>query len=229
MWKLEINVQITKLVIFDSLGARVGRTPVFVFKGTRLEVVSNFLYLQVLFNLNGNFNLCKNSLYTQAQKAMYSLLRKSRCIGFPIGIQIELLDRTVVPILLYGCEVCGCENNDIIEKLHIKFCRVMLNISSRTPRCMTLGELGRLPLQSVIDQTLLNYWGKITSADDHRLNKRLYMVVYNMYKKSNHAFSWISHVKITLNNCGLYQHWLSQNIDNLNHFKTTLNRDNREI
>ena len=27
-----------------------------------------------------------------------------------------------------------------------------------------------------------------------------------------------------LNNSGLYQHWLLQNRDNLNHFKTTVNR-----
>jgi hypothetical protein len=36
----------------------------------------------------------------------------------------------VKPILLYGCEVWGFSNNDIIEKVHLKFCKLLLHLKS---------------------------------------------------------------------------------------------------
>jgi hypothetical protein len=37
----------------------------------------------------------------------------------------------VKPILLYGCEVWGFSNNDIIEKVHLKFCKLLLHLKSK--------------------------------------------------------------------------------------------------
>ena len=37
-----------------------------------------------------------------------------------IDIQINLFDILVVPILLYGCEISGFENNDIVGKNPLK-------------------------------------------------------------------------------------------------------------
>jgi hypothetical protein len=34
----------------------------------------------------------------------------------------------VKPILLYGCEIWGFGNNDVLEKVHLKFCK-MINFS----------------------------------------------------------------------------------------------------
>jgi hypothetical protein len=38
--------------------------------------------------------------------------------GLSVKIQLDLFDKMVKPILLYGCEVWGFSNNDIIEKVH---------------------------------------------------------------------------------------------------------------
>ena len=38
----------------------------------------------------------------QAEKVMYSLIRKSRLLMLPIDLQIELFKKMVQPILLYG-------------------------------------------------------------------------------------------------------------------------------
>jgi hypothetical protein len=53
----------------------------------------------------------------------------------------------VKPILLYGCEVWGFSNNDIIEKVHLKFCQLLLHLNSSTPSYMIYGELGRYLLE----------------------------------------------------------------------------------
>jgi hypothetical protein len=32
----------------------------------------------------------------------------------------------VKPILLYGCDIWGFGNNDVLEKVHLKFCKMIL-------------------------------------------------------------------------------------------------------
>jgi hypothetical protein len=50
--------------------------------------------------------------------------------GLSVKIQLDLFDKMVKPILLYGCEVWGFSNNDIIEKVHLKFCKLLLHLKS---------------------------------------------------------------------------------------------------
>ena len=38
------------------------------------------------------------------------------------------LEKNVTPILLYGCEIWGFSKLDIIEKVHLKFCKLSLNL-----------------------------------------------------------------------------------------------------
>ena len=92
----------------------------------------------------------KKHLYDQATKAMYVLISKSRRLNLSTDIQLHLFDSLVVPILLYGCEIWGYENNSLIEKLHLKFCKYILRVKKTTPSCMIYGELGRFPLDTII-------------------------------------------------------------------------------
>ena len=48
---------------------------------------------------------------------MFSVLRKSRKLHLPVDLQLQLFDSMVMPILLYGSEVTGFENTDILERL----------------------------------------------------------------------------------------------------------------
>ena len=53
----------------------------------------------------------------------------------------------VKPILLYDCEIWGFRNNDVLEKVHLKFCKTILNLKTSTPNYMIYGELGRYPVE----------------------------------------------------------------------------------
>ena len=87
-------------------------------------------------NYNGRFVLAKQRQCVQAQKAMYSLIKKSRQSLLSSDVIFQLFDHTVIPILLYGCEVWGYENCDITKKLHLKFCRMVLHVNKSTSKCM---------------------------------------------------------------------------------------------
>ena len=71
---------------------------------------------------------------------------------------LELFDRMVYPIILYGSEVWGANHMELFEKLLIQFCRLLLKCNKSTPKCMIYGELGILPLQCRIDSRVVNYW-----------------------------------------------------------------------
>ena len=51
---------------------------------------------------------------------MYSLINKAKRLNLAIDIQLQLFDSLVLPIALYGCEVWGCKETDIMEKLHLQ-------------------------------------------------------------------------------------------------------------
>ena len=72
----------------------------------------------ICFNGNGSFVNAKKLRHDKASKAMYSLIPKGRRLNVPTDIMLKLFDSCVESILLYGCEVWGYENIDILEKVH---------------------------------------------------------------------------------------------------------------
>ena len=75
------------------------------YNGELLEIVTCYKYLGLLFCNYGNFYWGKVQLKDQAETAMLSLLNKSNELGLPVNVQLEVFDKTVLPVMLYGCEV----------------------------------------------------------------------------------------------------------------------------
>ena len=61
-------------------------------------------------------------------------------------MRIEMLEKTIQPILLYGCEIWGYGNIDILEQFQLKFLKQVLNLKKSISTCIVLGETGVLPL-----------------------------------------------------------------------------------
>jgi hypothetical protein len=54
--------------------------------------------------------------------------RKGKCHNLSVSCQLDLFDKVVKPIVLYGSEVWGFKNYHMVEKMHLKFCKLLLNI-----------------------------------------------------------------------------------------------------
>ena len=55
----------------------------------------------------------------QANKALFSLFKKIRSLP-PYDIQIDMFNKMVKPVILYGCEIWGMENFDVLERIQLK-------------------------------------------------------------------------------------------------------------
>ena len=110
------------------------------------------------FSYNGKFQDTKKYLICQARKAMYSVINKARKLSLPIDMQLSLFDSMIAPILMYGSEVWGIENVEVIDRFQLKFCKLVPNLKQTTPNCMIYGELGILPISIHIKSRILNYW-----------------------------------------------------------------------
>ena len=102
MWKLVINVDKTKILCF---GRKHHHT--FTINNEPIENVDTFKYLGVIFSKNGRFEKAMIENINKARRGVYSLRKSFREKYIPIDCQLDLIEKTIEPILLYGCEVWG--------------------------------------------------------------------------------------------------------------------------
>ena len=84
-------------------------------------------------------------LADQSRKGVMTIRSISHACGdMPVKLGLELFDKLVMPILLYGSAVWGCEIRDRIEAVQRKYCRTLLGVNSRTQNDIVLAECDRL-------------------------------------------------------------------------------------
>ena len=109
---------------------------------------------------------------------MYSLLRNSNRLQLPIDLQIDLFNKTIKPILLYGAEIWGFGNIDVLERVQLKYLKYILKVKRSTPSYMVYGETGCTPLKLEIDEKCITFWSRICSIDENVLPNKLSSLVY---------------------------------------------------
>ena len=75
--------------------------------------------------------------------------------------------------MLYGCEIWGFGNIDIIERVNLKFCKLILNLKKSTPNFVIYGELGIYPMSVYIEHDYL--WSKMVNGKDSKIANILYI------------------------------------------------------
>ena len=143
---MKVNAEKTKCFIFSR-----GRPFVdihFSLNGSEIEIVNEFNYLGILLNRTGNFNKAITKQAEKAKQAMYEVLKRGHTHTLSVECQLELFDKMVKPILLYGSEIWGFSKYiEYLEKRQLRFCKLLLKLKSSTPYYMIYGELGRLPIE----------------------------------------------------------------------------------
>ena len=208
IWKLDINTEKTKIVIF---GDRTRRHNNILIDNKPIEIVDSFKYLGILLPKTRNFLQTKKHAADQARKALFGLYQKIRNLELPIDCQLKLFDSMILPILTYGCEVWGFGDLSVIEKVHTDFMKRILNVKRSTPHVMLYGELGRYPVILTIQNRIINFGSKMLVGQQTKLSYRLYKILLSEYEDGRYAYPWISNVKSIFDKVGMSEIWINQN------------------
>lgn len=128
----------------------------------------------------------------------------------------------IAPILLYGCEVWGIENVEMIDKFQLKFLKLILRLKQSTPNCMIYGDLGILPLSVHIKSRILCFWHKVCNSKQEKISNILYRTTHYLYQNSSIKLPWLSHVHKLLDSLGLSNYWLNYIPSSPNVFKNNV-------
>ena len=144
---------------------------------------------------------------------MLSLLKRSRHLELPIDLQLDLFEKCIYPILLYGCEVWGFEKMDFSRKLQLKFFKLLLGLKITTPNCMVYGELGKFPIEIEAKLRMLCFWCRLCndiSIGATKISSLLYMLCLSLYQSSEFKLPWIKYIHSVLKDLGLSYVWINQ-------------------
>lgn len=181
-WKLNINLKKSKVLLFGTPTQRHAHlSSNWSFENITLEQVDEYCYLGITLHFSGNFKRTQKILYSKAIRAYHCLFKSfSNMENVPIKLLLKLFSSTIVPVLLYSCEVWGPYllgkihsfatfktkifklTNDI-ERLHLKFCKRILGVHAKSTNLAVYGELGRAPLIIQIATLITKYWFRTKS------------------------------------------------------------------
>ena len=205
---LVLNAKKCKVLIFSR--GKIRNIPKFKIGMEDIEVVTSFTYLGIKLNYNNRTAVAQQDLFERATRSMFSLLKKSKKHGLPTDLTLELFDSMVAPVLLYGCEIWGHEQNACIERLQLKFYKFLLKLRQTTPSYMVYGETGKYPLDITIKSRLLMFWFNLAYTTTQKLSSLLYKFLLKLYEQNIYQNSYIKFVKTTLDQLGLTYIWTNQ-------------------
>ena len=205
---LNVNLTKTKVIIFSR--GKIRNLPEFFYGEEKVEIVDDYVYLGVTINYNGSFTKAIQKQISQARKAMFSMLTKASRLQLPLDIQLELFDKTVLPVLLYGCEIWGCANISEIDVFYRSFLKITLKLGRATPNCMVYGETGTVQLQPMIYKRMLLFWIKVSEDKNSKIATKMYKIMFNFQNNDCYSFPWASKIIDILDSCGYSYLWAQQ-------------------
>jgi hypothetical protein len=183
-WKLEVNLDKTKVVKFCKNG-RIG-SETFVFNNTLVECVKEYKYLGILVTASGSLAPARSNMYDRALKGTFKLKSCTKDSNISPSLALKLFDQVIKPICLYGSEIWGIEDLtsrkytkengfDLsfytmpVEGIQISYCKYTLGVSKKATNAAVVGELGRFPLGVDIIANIMNFWKHANSINANPL------------------------------------------------------------
>lgn len=220
-WHLKVNTDKTKVVIFSR--GKITKHRNFFFGSLPIETVEDYTYLGMVFNYNGTYNKAIQKQIKQGTKAMYSLLTKCRRLCLPIDITCELFEKLVVPVLTYGCEIWGCGNLIPLEIFYKKFLKIILKLNTQTPSVIVYGEVGKLPIRTIIYRRMISYWIRVSEEKNTKFSNIMFSLIFKLHSRGSYFFQWPNKIKTLLDTCHFGNLWRDQeNYSTKKHLKNAI-------
>ena len=208
-----VNSLKTKVMLFGNCRKNCS----FTFNGTSLDIVNEYKYLGIIFNSIQRSNGCifkcmKKYTCDKALKACFACLKKVAHLGKATPkIGLKLFDSFVSPVLDYGCELWSDNSIQDIEKVQLKFLKMILGVKLSTCNMAIYCELGRYPIGIRHKVRLLKYWCRITRMSDDKVVKIVYRYLKNLTDQG--FVTWVSKIKSLLSSYGLLEYYEGDSVN----------------
>ena len=215
-WGMKVNLKKTKIMVFRR-GGQLRRCEKWYFGDQKIEIVPQYTYLGVRNSTQLSWGAAQYRLSVQAQKNLAVVYRFQQAFkNVPFTILLELFDKMVCPVLVYGAEVWGYSEVKCIERIQTKFCKRILGLSKNACNMAALGECGRNPLKVAYFSRCIKYWLKVCTLPENRLNKRCYLML-KRYDEMGRK-TWATHIKHLLYTFGFGYVWEEQGVGDVEAF-----------
>ena len=197
-WKLNVNYSKMKIIIF---GIRDTSNHSFKLGDNNIEICDEFKYLGVIFTKHRSFFKAIKHNIDHARKALHLLYKRINNLQIPIDLQIQLFDHTILPLLLYGCEVWGYQNTKMLDAVYNQFLRSITKLRKSTPVYMLYAELGRTPIEIQIKTRMIGFWISLVNGNNSKFSRKLYNIMLTD-SGSGRNYKWINYIKNILISVG---------------------------
>ena len=175
-WGLEVNIDKTKVMIFNSTGRHLKSSTTFKMGETIIDTTKSYTYLGITFTLSGSFMIAREELRKKALRSYFSLKRTLDVNSLSVKAVLKLFDSLILPILSYGIQVWFSTTHvaailkgkssfsikklslDSMEKLHMEIIKWTLGVHKRASNIGCYGETGRAPLGVTCLPQILRYF-----------------------------------------------------------------------
>ena len=225
-WSLKVNLNKTKIIVFAPGKRRKFKNFKLPFKfgDNTIDIVDDYVYLGTKFNYNGTFEKAKAKQALQAKKASFGLIARIRQHNLTFEVSIELVEKLIIPILLYGSEIWGYEDPKHLQITLNNVLRRILRLHKSTPICMINGETGLKEISEYIDNRMVNFWSNIATGHENKISSILYKWVKVLHERDVKKSIWIEKIEATLANMEMSN--IFQDITN--DHKTWLKKNTKE-
>ena len=191
-WHMEINIDKTKTMVLSKSG-KVPKSFEIKYSKKVIQNVKSYKYLGLTIYNNGNFIKGTTELKIRALKAWFkckSILYSNNANN--VHLLLQLFDKLVKPILLYGVELWGPDflkklfvkedlkfiDNFFCEIVHNRACKSILGVTKGSSNIAVRAELGRTPLYPFIVEMVFKYWYKLITQTKNPILKEAYDFKY---------------------------------------------------
>ena len=221
LWSLTVNLKKTKIIIFSR--GKVRKHVKFLFDGKEVEVVDDYVYLGIKMNYNNSMNKAIQKQITLAKKSMFSMLSSVQNLNLPVDLQLNLFQKLVLPVLLYGCEIWGYTDIKAIEQFHRKYLKSVLKLSKYTANSMVYGEMGIHKLEVTVANRMVSFWYRLKFGKDTKIASIIFNLMKKLFDQNVFKSKWMSQIHNIFDKTGLSYLWNSNSV-NLNSIIKNINQ-----
>ena len=132
-WKLKINVSKTKVLIFSK--GRIPSNLKFHIDNNEIEIVKDYKYWNI-FGRSGSIQPLENTCKKKQERSWKVYCKSVESTNYLSSANLISLIENILPISMHGSEIWGFENIDIIDRFHLRFCKLILHLKQSTPNVM---------------------------------------------------------------------------------------------